>query len=79
MADKSYDNPNFEAIAPAFKRALAKRHPLTPEKMAFLEKAFAERMAKGKQEYETPERQREREREGQSHKQSRKKSQRQSQ
>lgn len=52
----------LEAIAPAFKRALAKRYPMTEKQKAVLEKAFADRMKMDNESEKDSDQKRERER-----------------
>lgn len=71
MAEQNEDE-KLAAIAPAFKRALAKRYPITEQQKAFFERAFAERMKQDNNAGTESSKKRERERQQQSTTQSQK-------
>lgn len=71
MAEQN-EHEKLTAIAPAFKRALAKRYPVTEQQKAFFERAFAERMKQDKDAGSDPSKKRERDRQQQSTTQSQK-------
>lgn len=74
MAEQNNDE-KLTAIAPAFRRALAKRYPVTEQQKAFFERAFAERMQQDNDGGADSSKKRERDRQQQSTTQSQKQKQ----